>query len=125
MKQILDGITVVEVGNGPLSGLVGMVLADFGAQVVWFEYGQSEREYRVWHRGKLRVSVNLAVAAGSACEDAAKIRQHILASADVFLTDLSAAALVQLGLNWSSLEPLRRDLIQGQISGFGEDNKFS
>ncbi|MBT3694806.1 MAG: hypothetical protein HOJ09_14870 [Gammaproteobacteria bacterium] len=125
MKQILDGITVVEVGNGPLSGMVGMVLADFGAQVVWFEYGQSEREYRVWHRGKLRVSVNLAVAAGSACEDAAKIRQHILASADVFLTDLSAAALVQLGLNWSSLEPLRPDLIQGQISGFGEDNKYS
>ena len=125
MKQILDGITVVEVGNGPLSGMVGMVLADFGAQVVWFEYGQSEREYRVWHRGKLRVSVNLAVAAGSAREDAAKIRQHILASADVFLTDLSAAALVQLGLNWSSLEPLRPDLIQGQISGFGEDNKYS
>jgi len=125
VKQILDGITVVEVGNGPLSGMVGMVLADFGAQVVWFEYGQSEREYRVWHRGKLRVSVNLAVAAGSAREDAAKIRQHILASADVFLTDLSAAALVQLGLNWSSLEPLRPDLIQGQISGFGEDNKYS
>ena len=125
MTQILDGITVVEVGNGPLSGMVGMVLADFGAQVIWFEYGQSEREYRVWHRGKLRVSVNLAVAAGSACEDAAKIRQHILASADVFLTDLSAAALLRLGLNWSSLEPLRPDLIQGQISSFGEDNKYS
>ena len=125
MTQILDGITVVEVGNGPLSGMVGMVLADFGAQVIWFEYGQSEREYRVWHRGKLRVSVNLAAAGGNACEDAAKIRQHILASADVFLTDLSAAALLRLGLNWSSLEPLRPDLIQGQISSFGEDNKYS
>lgn len=105
--------------------MVGMVLADFGAQVIWFEYGQSEREYRVWHRGKLRVSVNLAAAGGNACEDAAKIRQHILASADVFLTDLSAAALLRLGLNWSSLEPLRPDLIQGQISSFGEDNKYS
>ena len=125
MKQILDGITVVEVGNGPLSGMVGMVLADFGAQVVWFEYGQSEHEYRVWHRGKLRVSVNLAVAAGSACEDATKIRQHILASADVFLTDLSASALAQLGLGWPDFEPQRPDLIQGQVSGFGEDNKYS
>ena len=124
MKQILDGITVLEVGNGPLSGLVGMVLADFGAQVVWFEYGQSDGQYRVWHRGKRRVRVSLVAAEGSACEDATKIRQHILDSADVFLTDLSASALAQLGLSWSSFEPLRPDLIQGQVSGFGENNKY-
>ena len=70
MKQILDGITVVEVSNGPLAGLVGMVLADFGAQVVWFEYGESEREYRVWQRGKLRINVSLGPAQGSTCADA-------------------------------------------------------
>ena len=125
MKQILNGITVLEVGNGPLSGLVGMVLADFGAQVVWFEYGQSDGQYRVWHRGKRRVRVSLVAAEGSACEDATKIRQHILDSADVFLTDLSASALAQLGLSWSSFGPLRPDLIQGQVSGFGENNKYS
>ncbi len=100
-----------------------MVLADFGAQVVWFEYAQSETEYRVWHRGKLRVSVDLTQS--SASQDAAKIRQHILHSADVFLTDLSALALAQLGLSWPDFEPLRPDLIQGQISGFGEANKYS
>ena len=125
MQQILDGITVIEVGNGPLSGLVGMVLADFGAQVVWFEYGQSEDDYRVWHRGKQRVSVNLAVAQGVACEDAVKIHQHILDSADVFLTDLAVDALEHLGLGESSFATSRPDLIQGQISGFGEDSKYS
>lgn len=125
MKQILDGITVVEVSKGPLAGLVGMVLADFGAQVVWFEYGESEREYRVWQRGKLRINVSLGPAQGSTSADADNILRHILASADVFLTDLSETTLLRLGLNAASLTAVRPDLIQGQVSGFGDNNKFS
>ena len=53
------------------------------------------------------------------------LRRHILASADVFLTDLSETTLLRLGLNAASLTAVRPDLIQGQVSGFGENNKFS
>jgi crotonobetainyl-CoA:carnitine CoA-transferase CaiB-like acyl-CoA transferase len=125
MQQILEGVTVVELGNGPLSGLVSMALADFGARVLWFEYGWSEADYRVWHRGKIRVSVNLASEEGQLSSDVKAIRKHIVRSADVFITDLSEQTLKQLQLDWHSLQAVRGDLVQAEVSGFGESNKFS
>lgn len=100
-------------------------MADFGARVVWFEYGQRSESYRVWHRGKERVSVDLAP--GSSREDthAQLIREHVLASADEFLTDLGSHWLGQLGLDWSTLSALRADLIYAEVSAFGDNNAYS
>ena len=72
MDSVLADVTVVEVSQGPAAGLATMVMADFGAKVVWFEYAGKTEGYRVWHRGKQRVQVNLV----SAQEDAAAKRRH-------------------------------------------------
>ena len=90
MQSVLAGVTVVEVSQSSAAGLATMVMADFGAQIVWFEYGDAGDDYRVWHRGKKRVPVDLAPDSERAQPQADAIRQHILASADVFVTDLSA-----------------------------------
>ena len=99
MQSVLAGLTVVEVSQSPAAGLATMVMADFGAQVVWFEYGGEDDDYRVWHRGKNRVQVELAPDSEHAQSHADAIRAHILASADVFVTDLSAQRLAELGLD--------------------------
>ena len=39
MESVLAGRTVVEVSQSPAAGLATMVMADFGADVIWFEYG--------------------------------------------------------------------------------------
>ncbi len=133
MQSVLAGLTVVEVSQSPAAGLATMVMADFGAQVVWFEYGgegEGEGEgkgddYRVWHRGKKRVPVELAPDSEPAQSHADAIRAHILASADVFVTDLSAQRLAQLGLDWPTLGAARPDLVHAEVSAFGDDNPFS
>ena len=125
MASVLADITVVEVSQSPAAGLAAMVMADFGAEVVWFEYAGKRKSYRVWHRGKQRVQVDLAPHHGAAMENADIIRAHILNSADVFLTDLSARRLAELGLDWQTLGGQRPDLIHAEVSAFGDDNPFS
>jgi len=128
-NSILADIVVVEVSQSPAAGLATMVMADFGAQVAWFEYGTSadnpNNDYRVWHRGKTRVAVDLAPTASTAGSQADVIRQHILSSADVFVTDLSATRLQELGLDWPSLSTQRPDLIHAEVSAFGDDNPYA
>lgn len=125
MDSVLADVTVVEVSQGPAAGLATMVMADFGAKVVWFEYAGKTEGYRVWHRGKQRVQVNLASAQEDAMQNADTIRTHILNSADVFVTDLSARRLAELGLDWQTLGARRPDLIHAEVSAFGDDNPFS
>ena len=125
MASVLADITVIEVSQSPAAGLAAMVMADFGAKVVWFEYAGKQEAYRVWHRGKQRVQVNLASHHLDAMENADTIRAHILNSADVFLTDLSAKRLAELGLDWQTLGGQRPDLIHAEVSAFGDGNPFS
>ena len=125
MEPVLRDITVVEVSQSPAAGLAAMVMADFGANVAWFEYAGKQSSYRVWQRGKQRMQVDLGVASAQAQPHAEFIRQHILDSADVFITDLSRTRLAQLGLDWQSLSASRPDLVHAEVSAFGDDNPFS
>ena len=119
-RGVLAGVRVVELGHGPLTGLVTMVLADFGADVLWLDCGSSlppaSESYAVWMRGKSR----LAVDAGS---DAQRIRQAVLDTADVFVTSLDAQMLVQLGLDEATLARSRGDLVSARLAAFpGSDD---
>ena len=135
MESVLAGRTVVEVSQSPAAGLATMVMADFGADVIWFEYGgrngsrakpeKPGEGYRVWHRGKRRIPVNLSATSDAAHSEADTLREHILASADVFVTDLSVERLRELGLDWSALGARRPDLVHAEVSAFGDDNPFS
>ena len=125
MESVLAGRTVVEVSQSPAAGLATMVMADFGADVIWFEYGgrngsraKPEKPgggYRVWHRGKRRIPVNLSATSDAAHSEADTLREHILASADVFVTDLSVERLRELGLDWSALSARRPDLVHAEV----------
>ena len=135
MESVLAGRTVVEVSQSPAVGLATMVMADFGADVIWFEYGgqngsrakaeEPGEGYRVWHRGKRRIPVNLSATSNAAQSEADAIREHIFASADVFVTDLNVERLGELGLDWSALGARRPDLVHAEVSAFGDNNPFS
>ena len=125
MQSVLAGLVVVELSQSPAAGLATMVMADFGAEVIWFEYGSEGDEYRVWHRGKKRVPVDLAPGSEKAHSQADSIRRNIFASADVFVTDLSFQRLAELGLDWPALGSARPDLVHAEVSAFGDDTPFS
>src|SRR5690349_7698746 len=86
----LDGIRVLDLGDGPVAGMATMVLGDFGADVVKVEApggdpGRTLANAPLWLRGKQTVRLDPAAA-----RDAARLRQLALA-ADVLVTTRSEA----------------------------------
>lgn len=99
-----------------------MVLADFGAEVVWLDTDNASlgarSSYRVWQRGKQRIVVDLP-------ELGARVRDLITETADVFITSLAQARLDELALSYASLSRDRPNLIMTHVTGFGRRHRFA
>ena len=108
---MLAGIRVVELGRGPLSGLAAMVLADFGAEVIWLDPADPAPPRAVWQRGKTRLAVDLVA-------DAARLRALVIDTADVFITAMPSAALEGLGLDGEALEAAAPRLVTSYLTAF-------
>lgn len=94
--KALQGITVVELGLGPIPGLAGMILADFGARVIRVEppAGDPFRRMassRMWLRGKRATRVDLGDES-----QRNRLACFIAAEADAVLTTLNDDALARL-----------------------------
>ncbi len=121
----LESYRVIELGNGPITGLAGMVLADFGADVIKIDPPGGDRfafmpAYRLWTRGKRRVTVDLRNA-----KKLGELRSLIIDTADGVMTTLRAEKRKDLGLDVASLHEVRSDLVYGSVSGFGEKGPYS
>ncbi|MBE6969528.1 MAG: CoA transferase [Ruminococcaceae bacterium] len=133
MSKPLDGIRVVELADfvsGPVSC---RLLSDLGADVIKIEHsaGNTWRRYTVDHNpeafsaeenpgfdifntGKRHIVLNLKTAEGQ------EIFHRLLATADVFVSNLRLKALERLHLDWESLKDRYPTLIYGLGLGYGE-----
>ena len=130
MPGPLEGVRVVELGVWIAGPAAGLVLADWGADVVKIEppgAGDPARSFsrmfgadlainppfEMDNRGKRSVAIDLAEPAGR------ELALELIDGADVFVTNVRAAGLARLGLDSESL--LRRNprLIYAAISGYG------
>ena len=121
----LESYRVIELGNGPITGLAGMVLADFGADVIKIDPPGGDPfafmpAYRLWTRGKRCVSVDLRNA-----ENLQELRSLIVDTADGVMTTLRIERRRELELDVESLREVRPDLVYGCVSGFGEKGPYS
>lgn len=122
----LEGVRVLDLSRMIAGGVCGMLLADFGAEVVkveeptmgdplrrWTTDGQ-DFWWRVYARNKRFVTLNLKSADGVAllCRLAPRF--------DVMLESFVPGGLEKLGLGWDVLEPLNPRLILARISGWGQ-----
>ena len=115
---------IVELGIGPVTGLAGMILADFGAEIIKIDPPggdpfASMASSRMWMRGKKIIELDL--------KDAnllADLKRLISETADAVVTTLSKTKRETLGLDANSLRTIRPDLVYGVISGFGERGPY-
>jgi len=122
----LDGIRVLDLSRMIAGGVSGMLLADFGAEVVKVEEpraGDPLRRWtadshdfwwRVYSRNKRFVTINLKSAEGVA------LVCRLVPRFDVVLESFVPGGLERLGLGWDVLEPLNPGLILARISGWGQ-----
>ena len=132
MEAALQGIKVVDFSQWLPGQYCGMVLADFGADVIKVEgvNGDPNRAFAPqlapgmssWNlalnRNKRGVTVNLRTEKGK------EILKKLLEQADVFIEGFRPGYLESKGLGYEEMHKVNPRLVYCSITGFGQDSKF-
>lgn len=130
--QALEGIKIIDFSKWLPGQYCGMVLGDFGADVIKVEdvKGDVTRGFTpakepgmsYWHlmlnRNKRGITVNLKMPAGR------EVLLRLLKEADVFLEGFRPGYLKMLGLDYESVSKINPRLIYCSITGFGPEGKY-
>lgn len=128
MTGPLSGIKVVEFSVAMAGPYCGMMLADYGAEVIKVErvgVGDDSRAWPPFFHGKVPhyfASANrnkLSVALDLKTPEGRDVARELALSADVLLGNYRVEALPRAGLDYESLSAANPKLIYCLISGFG------
>ena len=116
----LRGIRVVEFGQYIPGPLLGMLLADQGADVVKVERpggdpARSQPAFATWNRGKRSVELDLK------SDDGLKNAQDLINWADVLIENFRPGVADRLGIGYEATQS-NPGLIYCSLPGFGEDS---
>ncbi|MDO8731536.1 MAG: CoA transferase [Actinomycetota bacterium] len=118
MAGVLDGLKIVELGEGLSTAQVGQLFADFGAEVIAIEppggaLGRREPGFMFLARGKKSIMLDLGLTAD------AEVARRLMSQADVVITQERSSILQECGLDGASIMPLNPSLIYTHITAFG------
>jgi crotonobetainyl-CoA:carnitine CoA-transferase CaiB-like acyl-CoA transferase len=133
MSGPLEGLRVIEAATlfaGPLSG---MLLGDFGAEVIKLEHprrpdparghGPAKDGVGLWwktlSRNKRLVAVDLSV------PDGAAVLRRLTATADVLIENFRPGTLERWGLDPASLMHANPRLVVARVTGFGQRGPYA
>lgn len=128
MTAPLSGLKVIEVGVAMAGPFCGMMLGDYGADVLKVErvaLGDDSRHWPPYFEGKLGhyyASANRnkrSIAVDLKSKEGAEIARRLIRDADVLVDNYRMGALARAGLDYDSLSALNPQLIYCSISGFG------
>ncbi len=132
MSKALEGLVVVESCSEFFASLCGAMLGDFGANVIRIDDRANPRKVdhdrdgmhpperwnaldELAHRNKQSLALDLDKQTGR------EIFDKLIATADIFLTDLSFAEQEARGLDYAGLCKRKSDIIFARASGFGPE----
>ena len=128
VTQSLDGIRVVEAATLFAAPLAGMLLGDFGADVIKIEHptrvdaarghGPSKDGAGLWFktlaRNKRLITLDLSAPEGAA------LFLRLAERSDVVLENFRPGTLERWGLGWDELSAVNPRLVLARVSGFGQ-----
>ncbi|XP_046278288.1 alpha-methylacyl-CoA racemase isoform X2 [Marmota monax] len=115
----LKGVRVVELAGLAPGPFCGMVLADFGAQVLRVDRVGSLGDVSQLARGKRSLVLDLKRAQGAA------VLRRLCTRADVLLEPFRRGVMEKLQLGPEILLQENPKLIYARLSGFGQSGRFS
>lgn len=128
----LAGIKVVDLSKWLPGQYCGMVLGDFGAEVIKVEdiggdgtrqfVPQKEEAMSYWHlalnRNKKDIALDLHSTEGK------EILHKLLLEADVFLEGFRPGFMAKIGLDYATIKQENPRLVYCSITGFGQEGKY-
>ncbi|ELW53506.1 alpha-methylacyl-CoA racemase [Tupaia chinensis] len=115
----LRGVCVVELAGLAPGPFCGMILADFGAQVLRVDRPGSSGDVSRLSRGKRSLALDLKRPEG------ASVLRRLCERADVLLEPFRHGVMEKLQLGPEILQQENPKLIYARLSGFGQSGKFS
>lgn len=134
MTAPLAGIKVVEISVAMAGPFCGMLLGDYGADIIKIERTEVGDDSRAWspffhdslsyyyaaaNRNKRGMAIDLKTPEG------VKIARELIEQADVLVHNYRVGALERLGLDYESLSKVNPRLVYCAISGFGATGPLS
>ena len=125
--MLLEGVRVVDLTTVVMGPLATRMLADMGADVIWIESpaGDVLRDYEPMRHAKMGAfSMSMSrnkrsVMLDLKTRDGAQAIRDLIATADVFVTNLRRKAIDRLGLDERHVRELRPDIVYCTANGFG------
>jgi crotonobetainyl-CoA:carnitine CoA-transferase CaiB-like acyl-CoA transferase len=124
MQQPVEDLRVVDLSEGALGGLVTMILADFGADVIKVEPPGGDRHRQeaaapLWLRGKRSRMLDLTDAG------ARSTLRSLTDAADVVVVSLAPERAAELTIDYATLSATNPALVYCQLSGFGTRGPYA
>ncbi|MBQ9764013.1 MAG: CoA transferase [Phascolarctobacterium sp.] len=127
--QVLEGIKVIDFSKWLPGQYCGMLLGDYGADVIKVEdmAGDSTRRFfpekedgmSYWHlmlnRNKRGIALDIKQPEG------AEVLRRLLSDADVFLEGFRPGYLTRFGLDYESIKKINPRIVYCSITGFGQN----
>lgn len=133
MGGVLEGIRVLDFGRYIAGPYCGMLLADFGAEVIRIDKigGSEDRSvlplaesgeggmYMQINRNKRDLTLD------PSSEEGREILRKLVATADVVIANLPWEILPSIGLDYDSLRAIKSDIILTTMSTFGSEGPYA
>ena len=130
--KALEGIKVIDLSKWLPGQYCGMVLGDFGADVIKIDdiagdstrqfIPQKEQDMSYWHlalnRNKKGIAIDLRTEAGK------DILRKLMLTADVVLEGFRPGFMAKLGLDYATISKENPRLVYCSITGFGQTGKY-
>lgn len=130
--KALEGIKIIDLSKWLPGQYCGMVLGDFGAEVIKIEdiagdgtrqfIPQKEKDMSYWHLALNRNKKGLALDLRT--EEGKEILHKLLLTADVFLEGFRPGFMAKLGLDYAKISKENPRLVYCSITGFGQTGKY-
>jgi crotonobetainyl-CoA:carnitine CoA-transferase CaiB-like acyl-CoA transferase len=130
---LLEGVRVLDFGRFIAAPYCGMMLADFGADVIRVERrdgGEDRRVGPVTDSGEGGLFLNLnrnkrGMTLDLGHAQAAEIVERLVRSADIVIVNMPLEAMKKLRLDYESLRRVREDVILVMASAFGPTGPYA
>ena len=133
MKNILEGMKVLDLTRVLAGPYATMILADLGAEVIKVELPQFGDEARFFgpfqngesayfssvNRGKRSITIDLRTPEGS------NIVRSLLKDCDVVVENFRPGSMNRFGLGYDQLSHSHPQLVYASISGFGQTGPYA
>jgi crotonobetainyl-CoA:carnitine CoA-transferase CaiB-like acyl-CoA transferase len=128
----LTGIRVLDVSTVYAAPITGMLLGDFGADVIKIEHPQGDPArthgwnheghglwYKVIARNKRSMTLNFSKPAGQ------DILRRLISDTDVLIENFRPGVMERWGLGPAQLQEINPRLIMLRVTGFGQDGPYA